>query len=50
MTQRGAAVVGLTPAPRCVLSGLCPCVPLWSRGESTTGTITDALFHDNGHT
>ena len=47
--------------PRCVLSGLCApasarcSVPLRglvvkrSRGESTTGTITDALFCDNGH-
>ena len=56
MTQRGAAVVGLTPVLG-VLSGLCPCATLvWSRaswyvcvvyvetGESTTGTITDALF------
>ena len=60
MTQRGAAVVGLTPAPRCVLSGLCPClrsllcapVPLWSVVSwrvDKTGTITDALFCDNGH-
>ena len=46
MTQRGAAVVGLTPVSSVscpVCAPLCR-VPLWSRGESTTGTISLTRF------